>query len=414
MGERTVNIGLSLGADICWPIAYESLLDGLKLDFEHGGDRLRFACERVTIEPFDLRQPVKYDVVIDRLTHWYSISREWIKKAIVLNDLYVYNNPWSIQANEKHTSYAAMMRLGLPVPETWMLPAKAYEHSDDLEPTLRQYARLFSLEEIGAKIGYPFFMKPYHGGGWRGVTKIDDPAGFQRAYDASGTDLMNLQKAVIPYDWFVRCIGLGPQTRKVNYDPSAPLHDRYTMDIDFLAPEDARRARGHDADDQRLLRLGLQLLRGAGQGRHLVPDRLRQRLPGQPGDLAALPFPLADQGEPALVDLLRRHRPRMRRNLDWEPFYAIADRDLGPRERLREYATIAHAALRDREVPRLLPHAARASRRARLRVLRLRDHARRDPPEGDGALPGARDRRVHRAVLEPGAALARAGRSARR
>ena len=34
MGERTVNIGLSLGADICWPICYESLLDGLKLDLE--------------------------------------------------------------------------------------------------------------------------------------------------------------------------------------------------------------------------------------------------------------------------------------------------------------------------------------------------------------------------------------------
>ena len=44
------------------------------------------------------------------------------------------------------------------------------------------------------------------------MTKIDDLAGFQKAYDASGTELMNLQKAVIPYDWFVRCIGLGPQT----------------------------------------------------------------------------------------------------------------------------------------------------------------------------------------------------------
>jgi hypothetical protein len=110
MAERTVNIGLSLGADICWPICYESLLDGLKLDFEHGSDRLRFHCERVTIEPFNLQQPVRYDVVIDRLTHWYSTSREWIKKAIVLNDLYVYNNPWSLQSNEKHTSYCAMMR----------------------------------------------------------------------------------------------------------------------------------------------------------------------------------------------------------------------------------------------------------------------------------------------------------------
>ena len=86
-------------------------------------------------------------------------------------------------------------------------------------------------------------MKPYHGGGWRGVTKIDDLAGFQKAYDASGTDLMNLQKAVIPYDWFVRCIGLGPQTRKVNYDPSAALHDRYTMDTTSCRPRTRRSSR---------------------------------------------------------------------------------------------------------------------------------------------------------------------------
>ncbi len=238
MGNRKVTIGLSLGADICWPIAYESLFEGLKLDIAQGGDRLDFHCERVTIEPFDLAQPVKYDVVIDRLTHWYSISREWIKKAILLNDLYVYNNPWSIQSNEKHTSYAAMMRLGLPVPETWMLPAKAYDHADDLEPTLRKYAKMFSLEEIGAKVGYPAFIKPYHGGGWKGVTKVDNAAELKRAYDASGTELMNLQAAVLPYDWFVRCVGLGPQFRVVNYDPSAALHDRYTMDIDFLEAED--------------------------------------------------------------------------------------------------------------------------------------------------------------------------------
>ncbi len=310
MGARTVNIGLSLGADICWPIAYENLLDGLKLDLKMGRDRLSFACERVTIEPFDLAQPVKYDVVIDRLTHWYSISREWIKKAIVLNDLYVYNNPWSIQANEKHTSYAAMMRLGLPVPETWMLPAKAYEKADDLEPTLRRYARMFSLQEIGDKIGYPFFMKPYHGGGWRGVTKIDDLAGFQRAYDASGTDLMNLQKAVIPYDWFVRCVGLGPQMRKVNYDPSAALHDRYTMDIDFLPAADQAVLEDMTLTINSFFGWDFNSCEALAQGGVWYPDRLRQRLPGQPGHLAALSFPVADQGQPALVDLLRRDRPQ--------------------------------------------------------------------------------------------------------
>jgi hypothetical protein len=238
MADAHRQIGLSLGADICWPIAYENLFEQVTRGFELDGRPVEFRCERVTIEPFDLRQPVKYDLVIDRLTHWYSISREWIKKAIVLDDLYVYNNPWSLQSNEKHTSYCAMMRLGLPIPDTWMLPAKAYEPSEDLQATLEKYARLFSLEEVGNRIGYPFFMKPYHGGGWRGVTKIDDVADLQRAYDASGTEVMNLQKAVLPYDWFVRCIGLGPQVRKVNYDPSAPLHDRYRSDVDFLSRED--------------------------------------------------------------------------------------------------------------------------------------------------------------------------------
>jgi hypothetical protein len=96
------------------------------------------------------------------------------------------------------------------------------------------------------------------------VSKIDDLAGFQkRAYDASGTELMNLQAAVLPYDWFVRTVGLGPQFRQVNYDPSAALHDRYTMDIGLPRRRGRSRARGHDADDQRLLRLGLQQLRVA-------------------------------------------------------------------------------------------------------------------------------------------------------
>jgi hypothetical protein len=342
MVERTVNIGLSLGADICWPICYESLLDGLELDFEHRGDRLRFHCERVTIEPFNLQQPVKYDVVIDRLTHWYSTSREWIKKAIVLNDLYVYNNPWSLQSNEKHTSYCAMMRLGLPVPETWLLPPKAYDTTDDLEVTLKRYARMFSLEEIGAKLGYPFFMKPYHGGGWKGVTKIDDLAGFQRAYDASGTEVMNLQAAILPYDWFVRCIGLGPQLRKVNYDPSAALHDRYRMDTGFLPPEDAS-----VLEDMTLTInafFGWDFNSCEALARHGVwhPIDFANACPDSQVTSLHYHFPWLIKANLRWSIFCAATGRKMRRNLDWEPFYAVADRDLEPRERLREYARIAH------------------------------------------------------------------------
>lgn len=343
MADTTKHIGLSLGADICWPIAYESLFEALKLDgMKIGGKVLDFRVERVTIEPYSLHQPVKYDMVIDRLTHWYTVSREWIKKAILVNDLYVYNNPWSLQSNEKQTSYAAMLALGLPVPETWMLPPKAYDPSDDLEPTLRKYARMFDLDEIGDRIGYPFFMKPYHGGGWKGVTRIDNAADLHRAYDESGTEVMNLQKAVLPHDFFVRNVGLGPQIRHVNYDPGAPLHDRYRQDINFLP----------DADQQVLKDMTLTINAFFGWDFNSC-EALRQGTTWHPIDFAnACPdsqvtslhyhFPwLIKANLRWSIFCAATDRP-MRKNMDWAPFYKIAARDIDPREKLSEYAKLAH------------------------------------------------------------------------
>ena len=120
---------------------------------------------------------------------------------------------------------------------------------------------MFDLGDIGERIGYPLYMKPYDGGAWVGVTGIDDRSALVAAYDASGTRVMNLQKGVVPRTiCFVRCIGLGPQWRFVNYDPSAPLHDRYGMDTDFLSGDEAKAPGRHDLGHQRVLRLGFQFL----------------------------------------------------------------------------------------------------------------------------------------------------------
>ena len=186
LGSRPVadvrrRIGLSLGADLCWPICYEEIIRRLDLAIPLGDDTIRFDVDRVTIEPFDLRQPSSYDVVVDRLTHWYTTSREWIKKAVLMDGLYVFNNPWAIQSMEKHTSYCAMMRLGMPIPETWIVPPKDYEFKPDLAITLSRYARLFDLDEVGRSVGYPLFAKPYDGGGWAGVSRVDDDAALHRA-----------------------------------------------------------------------------------------------------------------------------------------------------------------------------------------------------------------------------------------
>ena len=69
MTDVTRHIGLSLGADICWPLCFEAIMKRMDLRIPTHDGLARFEVERVTIEPFDLRQPCKYDLVVDRLTH---------------------------------------------------------------------------------------------------------------------------------------------------------------------------------------------------------------------------------------------------------------------------------------------------------------------------------------------------------
>lgn len=341
MAEVTRTIGLSLGADLCWPACYEAIIDRLKLNLPLGEDVVRFAIDRVTVEPFDLKQPCRYDVVLDRLTHWFSTSREWIKKAVILDGLYVLNNPWSLQSMEKHSTYVAMMKLGMPIPETWLVPPKEHHEAADIRPTLARYAKLFDLGQIGKKLGYPMFMKPYDGGAWVGVSRIDDEAALRKAYEESGKHVMHLQKAVEPFDLFVRCIGIGPQVHIVRYDPSAPLHARYMVDYFFA-----------DADEWSLLTDTTLTINAFFGWEFNSCEALRK-------DGTFYPIDFANACPDFQVTSLHYHFPEMvkrmirwslfcaytkremRQNMDWGPFYAVAKKDLPYRERLRQYAGIA-------------------------------------------------------------------------
>src|SRR5262245_38434207 len=345
MAQLTRHIGLSLGADICWPICFEEIIRRLKLNIPWQGDTLSFDVSRVTIEPFNLRQPCRYDVVIDRLTHWYHTSREWIKKAVVLDDLYVFNNPWSIQANEKHTTYAAMMRLGLPIPTTWMLPPKSYDKTADLEVTLQRYARLFDLGVIGKEVGYPLFMKPYDGGGWVGVTKIDNEAALRAAYDVSGTKIMHLQAGVIPYDRFVRCVGLGPQTRVVNYDPSAPLHDRYRMDHNFLSADDQRVLEDITLTINAFFGWDFNSCEALLKNHRWYPIDFANACPDSQVTSLHYHFPWLIKANLRWSIFCAATKRRMRQNLDWQPFFDVAARDMSDAEKLAGYARVARERL---------------------------------------------------------------------
>jgi hypothetical protein len=227
-------VGLTLGTEDDWPTAFEALLRRAALNIEHGGERHRFTTERMIFEPFSLRAPARCRLVIDRLAWWYTLPREWLKKVAMMDEVYLLNDPFTFQSMEKHTAYCAMMRLGLKVPETWMLPMKVGPDNERYADTAKRYNKLFDLGEIAEGIGYPMYMKPFDGGGWRGVTRVETPADLHQAYDGSGQLLMHLQAGLHDYETFARALSIGPQTRVMRFQPERPMHERYSVDHGYL------------------------------------------------------------------------------------------------------------------------------------------------------------------------------------
>lgn len=226
-------IGLLLGTENDWPTAFETLVHRLG-PVTHQGRQHELRTERVTIEPFDLRDPVRHDVVIDRLAWWYYHPREWLKKAALVNETYLLNNPFTFQAMEKHTAYCAMIRLGFDIPTTVLVPYKNPIDHEKWAYTAGTYNLPFDLDQVAESVGYPMFMKPFDGGAWRGVSKIDDVAALHQAYDESGQMLMHLQAAVDGFDAFARSLTIGPETQVMKFRPELPMHDRYEVAHDFL------------------------------------------------------------------------------------------------------------------------------------------------------------------------------------
>jgi hypothetical protein len=236
-------IGLLLGTEDDWPRAFEALVERLP-PIEHAGERHVFRTERIVNEPFDLRAKPRYAVVIDRLGWWYDLAREWIKKCALMDDVYLLNNPFTFQAMEKHSAYCAMIRLGLKVPDTWMVPhkepapmARREYMAPKLEHMASRYNVAFDLAQVGERIGYPLYMKPFDGGQWVGVTRVGDADELHRRYDASGERLMHLQASVEGFDAFARSLSIGAETMVMRFHPEAPMHERYTVEHDFLDAE---------------------------------------------------------------------------------------------------------------------------------------------------------------------------------
>ena len=341
---QTKTIGLSLGADICWPASFEALIKKLDLALPIKGVETKIATERVLIEPYDLQYKPKYSVVLDRVTHWYPISREWVKKITLMDGVYVLNNPWAIQSMEKHTTYCAMMKLGFPIPQTWMIPPKRppSDHKDEIT-TVNRYSKLFSLNQVGEAVGYPSFFKPYDGGGWVGVRQCKNHADLHSAYDDSSSRVNHLQAGVKDWDLFIRGIGVGPQVNVVKYDPSAPLHGRYVVDFNFIDGEGWKKA----IQTTRIINAffnwdfnSCEMLRANDI---LHPIDFANACPDSQVTSLHYHFPWLVKAllKWSLYCLATERKVRLNQN--WQPYLDIADKDISFEEKFDEYDKLARA-----------------------------------------------------------------------
>ena len=169
--------------------------------------------------------PCAYGVIVDRISHDIPFYRSFLKNA-VLTGTKVINNPFWWSADDKFFNYALATKLGVAVPPTVLLPHKKHPEGTS-ERSMRNLEYPLDWDAIFAYVGFPAFLKPHDGGGWKSVYKVDTPEEFFAAYDESGDLCMTLQGAVRFQEYF-RCYVVNQEKVHVmRYDPAQPHHLRY-------------------------------------------------------------------------------------------------------------------------------------------------------------------------------------------
>ncbi|MEO6223470.1 MAG: hypothetical protein ABIP90_09475, partial [Vicinamibacterales bacterium] len=185
------------------------------------------SAEFVNIGGVRMDEPSRYRVIVDRISHDIPFYRAYLKNA-ALSGTTVINNPFWWSADDKFFNYALAHRLGVAIPPTVVLPHKEHPTGTS-DKSMRNLQYPLNWEEVFAYIGFPAFLKPFDGGGWKDVFQVRSVKEFFGAYDQSNTLCMTLQKAVNFKEYF-RCYVIGQEKVHIMpYDPRLPHADRYVM-----------------------------------------------------------------------------------------------------------------------------------------------------------------------------------------
>jgi glutathione synthase/RimK-type ligase-like ATP-grasp enzyme len=211
------TIGILFGMESTFPPALVERINSMGID--------GISAEFVKVGGVKMADLMKYDVILDRISQDIPFYRAMLKNA-TLTGTRVVNNPFWWSADDKFFNYALASKIGIPVPNTVLLPSKNHPPETTAE-SMRNLMYPLNWEEIFEYIGFPAFLKPHAGGGWKHVYKVDNPHELFAAYNKTNDLVMTLQSAV-NFTEYYRCYVIGKKYIHIMpYEPRNPHHLRY-------------------------------------------------------------------------------------------------------------------------------------------------------------------------------------------
>jgi hypothetical protein len=231
-----LKIGVLFGMEESFPPALVEYINGMGVP--------GVTAEAVNVGAVKMDEAQRYRVIVDRISHDVPFYRAFLKNA-VLTGTAVINNPFWWSADDKFFNYALATRLGVAIPPTVILPHKEHPPGTTSK-SMRNLIYPLNWDDVFAYVGFPAFLKPFDGGGWRDVYKVNSPQELFAAYDNTHHLCMTLQRAVNFTEYF-RCYVVGQERVHIMpYDPRAPFLERYVKHPPAHDPALLKRVR-HDA-----------------------------------------------------------------------------------------------------------------------------------------------------------------------
>ncbi|MEP7232027.1 MAG: hypothetical protein ABI691_17325 [Ginsengibacter sp.] len=215
------KIGILFGKERSFPEAFVERVNSKNID--------GITAEPVHIDKVLQGESSGYAVIVDRISQDVPFYRAFLKNAALCGTA-VINNPFWWSADEKFFNNCLATKIDVPVPKTVIVPSSTMP-ADTHDQSFSNLEYPMDWETIFSYIGFPAYMKPHAGGGWKNVYKVNDPNDFFTKHGETGELIMMLQEEIV-FDEYYRCYCIGGKyVHIMPYEPRNPHHLRYVADF---------------------------------------------------------------------------------------------------------------------------------------------------------------------------------------